>query len=48
MRGGGGGGGGGTLKLAYRVRLCPICLFNYGVLGIKNLIAKCNGCFFKF
>ena len=41
--GGGGGGGGERCKLAHRVRLCPIHLFNCGVFGIKNRIANCNG-----
>ena len=44
---GGGGGGRGTLKARLSCEALPICLFNYGILGIKNLIVKYNGYFFK-
>ena len=43
----GGGGGGGTLKARLSCEALPICLFNYGILGIKNLIVKYNGYFLK-
>ena len=41
------GGGGGTLKARLSCEALPICLFNYGILGIKNLIVKYNGYFLK-
>ena len=40
-------GGGGTLKARLSCEALPICLFNYGILGIKNLIVKYNGYFLK-
>ena len=42
-----GGEGGGTLKARLSCEALPICLFNYGILGIKNLIVKYNGYFLK-
>ena len=42
-----GGGGGGTLKARLSCEALPKCLFNYGILGIKNLIVKYNGYFLK-
>ena len=47
VRGGGGGGGGGMLKAHLSCEALPIYLFNYGILGIKNLIVKYNGYFLK-